>query len=441
MTASANSAHRRVSVFTPTARVDLVLPGHLPIAEMLPVVVDFARVGEQGDSGWELGRIGRGPLSPELTLDSAGVRDGDLLDLRPSSLPVAEPVFDEIADVVAAVAAERMGAGARPDPVPALVAAGVLLVGAVGWSWSDRALSSGTSGVLAAVLLVAAIITGRRHHRDLIAAALGTASVAFAAVAAAGVAPAAAPDWAVAAGVIAVAAPLVGLLIRSGAALFSAFCAAGAVIVGASSAAGAFSLTPAEVATGVVVFVVSTVPMVPRWSARIAGLRHRRLHEPDDAPVGVQLDAVRRRSRLALAVAAGLDAGLGCTLSGAAVILADSGDPWSVALAVVALTVLLLRSRSVRDRPQALAIAGPAVVGLLAVAALIVRDLPVTPDRWLPVAAVAVACIVLLAGTSTPHHWSPGLQRALRLFEGALVLAVIPLAVAAVQGYDRLRHL
>ena len=444
MIAATPSTHRRISVLTPLARLDVVVPGGLPVAELVPVVADLARIGEDaGGDGWQLGRVGRAALSPEQSLDSAGIRDGDLLDLRPSSLTVVGPVHDEITDVVAAVAAERVRRWSLPRRLTALPAGAVLLGGAVGWAWWHRAAAAGTGAALAVVLLVAAVLAARRH-RPLLATGLGAASIAFAAVAAAGIVATGVTVGTVVAGTAMIGAPLVGLATRTGLPVFTALTAAGAGVVAGSVATQAFSLSTVECAVGVVVVGTSLLPVVPRWSARIAGLGRRSGAGSTDgvAPTGVALDAMLIAARRGLSIALGLDAAAACLVTGAALVLIRAGGPWSVSLAAIALLLVLLRSRAVDVPGQAMALSVPAVLGLIAGAALLAPLLPPVADPWVPIGAAAAAAGALLFGCADPGRaGSPAAQRVGRLLEGALVLAVVPVAVAAVQGYSRLRHL
>ena len=97
----------RLTVLAPRQRVDVALPSDVPVAELVPMVLEL--VGEPGRAiapqPWRLSGIVGGPLPAAATLGELGVLDGELLRLGPA-LPVpAAPVFDDPVDAVAAGAA------------------------------------------------------------------------------------------------------------------------------------------------------------------------------------------------------------------------------------------------------------------------------------------------------------------------------------------------
>jgi len=77
----------RVTVVGPSRRVDIALPGYVSFADLFPAVARYAGldgpdvVGEKG--GWVLQRLGQEPFSPALTPLQAGLRDGEMIYLRP----------------------------------------------------------------------------------------------------------------------------------------------------------------------------------------------------------------------------------------------------------------------------------------------------------------------------------------------------------------------
>src|SRR5438045_9306843 len=85
---SANGADLcRVTVVGPARRVDIALPGYVPFADLFPAVARYAGLdGPEATSepgGWVLQRLGEEPFSPAMTPTEAGLRDGEMIYLRP----------------------------------------------------------------------------------------------------------------------------------------------------------------------------------------------------------------------------------------------------------------------------------------------------------------------------------------------------------------------
>ncbi|WP_233159987.1 type VII secretion integral membrane protein EccD [Actinophytocola xanthii] len=94
----------RLTICGPTSRVELAVPAHVPIADLMPTVLghldpSLATTG-LGHGGWVLQRLGEAPLDEEHGTAAAGLYDGDILHLRPrdDQLPVAD--FDDLVDGV-----------------------------------------------------------------------------------------------------------------------------------------------------------------------------------------------------------------------------------------------------------------------------------------------------------------------------------------------------
>ncbi|WP_445168958.1 EsaB/YukD family protein [Mycolicibacterium sp. Dal123E01] len=93
-----------VSIRTGDREVDLALPAHLPIVELMPSVVDLIGSDDVTSNDVHLARVGGGVLDPAAALAQHGIRDGELLLLTPASAqesPVAR--FDTGSSVVEVV--------------------------------------------------------------------------------------------------------------------------------------------------------------------------------------------------------------------------------------------------------------------------------------------------------------------------------------------------
>ncbi|MEU5095078.1 type VII secretion integral membrane protein EccD [Streptomyces sp. NPDC020996] len=166
----------RFTVEAPDGRADLAAPVTTTVSGLLPVLLRHvtARPGTQ-DGPWVLQRLGEEPLDPGATVESAGLRDGDVLQLRPADAALPALHFDDIADGVAhaaagapgrwrprltrnlalalsclalaALAAATLGAG--PGPRTAAVCAGIALLLAVGCAAAARTGADPGSGLVA----------------------------------------------------------------------------------------------------------------------------------------------------------------------------------------------------------------------------------------------------------------------------------------------------
>ena len=159
----------RVTVVGPGRRVDLAPPRD-PVRRVVPCgCADYAGLdagaARQAPAGWVLQRLGQAPFPLETTPLQAGLRDGELIYLRPREEQLPELAFDDVADVIAA------GIGERPDrwgPVEtrriALGAAALALTGGAaalllsGPPWADAAVAA---GILTVLLLAGAAVASR----------------------------------------------------------------------------------------------------------------------------------------------------------------------------------------------------------------------------------------------------------------------------------------
>ena len=103
----------RLTLCGPTASAELAVPAHVPLIDLLP-----ALVGHLGDGladaglehgGWVLQRLGDPPLREELSVAALGLRDGDVVHLRPRADQLPPLDFDDLIDGIAT------GISARPD--------------------------------------------------------------------------------------------------------------------------------------------------------------------------------------------------------------------------------------------------------------------------------------------------------------------------------------
>src|SRR2546423_1247412 len=124
----------RVTVSAPGRRLDVALPEHAPLAELLPEILRHAGEGlldaGQAHGGWVLRRPDGRPLSVGVGLAQQGVQDGDVLHLVPARAGWPELEYDDVVDAIAA-GARRYG---RAWDGAATLAAGLVVAGVAGLS-------------------------------------------------------------------------------------------------------------------------------------------------------------------------------------------------------------------------------------------------------------------------------------------------------------------
>ncbi|MFC6933817.1 type VII secretion integral membrane protein EccD [Actinomadura yumaensis] len=178
----------RVVIVAPHRRLDLSLPADIPLAHMLPTLLQVAgqNLADAGlrHSGWVLQRLDEGPLDESQTLSALGIRDGELLFFRPDLAQLPEVTFDDVADVVATGINEHSDRW-RPETTRRfglLGAAAVLTAGAVGMALTGPpwGLLSIAAAVVATLLLVAGAVLSRALGDAGAGAVLGYSALPYA---------------------------------------------------------------------------------------------------------------------------------------------------------------------------------------------------------------------------------------------------------------------
>src|SRR3954470_12735805 len=163
----------RVTISAPQRRVDVALPEHVPLAELLPEVLRHAGEGLADDGekhgGWLLRRTDGVALATGQGLFPQGVRDGEVLHLVPARDDWPELEYDDVVEAIAE-GARRRGSAWTPASTrtATLAAAGVLLaLGLVGLLVAGPAVGgTAFAGLGVAVLLALAGITASRAYGD-----------------------------------------------------------------------------------------------------------------------------------------------------------------------------------------------------------------------------------------------------------------------------------
>ncbi|NMO52195.1 type VII secretion integral membrane protein EccD [Actinoplanes sp. TBRC 11911] len=461
----------RVTISAPQRRVDVALPEHVPLAELLPEVLRHAGEGLADDGekhgGWVLRRTDGVPLAGTQGLFPQGVRDGEVLYLVPAHDSWPELEYDDVVEAIAEGARRRGSVwSASATRTATLVAAGALLaVALIAILWAGPAWAgSAVAGLALSLVLALAGITASRAYGDARAgAALGAYSMPFAfaggaALVATGdrVSVLAPLPWLggsellVGSMALLLAAALGGIGVAGAVRLFTAgafvgvFGSLAALVTVVTDSAGAAAVLLSALVGGIGVLPllairfgkVPTPPVtLPTGSAAAEGFTR-----------GPSLDAARERPDRATVFAAvtrteellaGMLLGHVLLAAGAFLVLAAAGTLSARLLIAVSAAALLLRSRLFVTLRQRVPLVVGGLIGVGALGVNLVRT--GSPALLLAVTAGALvlAVITVVAGaTYSQRPPSPYLGRAADLLDTVVVVSVIPVACAVVGLYD-----
>ena len=428
----------RVTVASGSRRVDLVLPGAVPVAELVP---ELARsVGLLDPLTVHGGYTVTGPdgrrLSGDAGLVLQGVEDGALLTV--SAGVDAEPprVYDDVVEAMTDVVERDLrpwspASGRRT----ALGAAGLLLVlGAGSLLLQTDSTLAGTAAALVAVALIAgSVVLSRVQGEPEAAVAVSWTASLYAVVA--GLLLAADGGFgpsAVGAGLGAVLVGALSLLaVGEGRALTLPPAAVGAVFLVTGLVLADTDLDAAVVLVALLVLLVLLGSVFPWWALSLTGRGVEQAYSLDDLtadPDEIDAAAVGADARLAHEALLAIGATVGLLLVTVSPLAVGRGLSGSL-LALVCAAVLMLRTRQYRTGTEVLVGLLSGVFGLVSTAAAV---LVLHPD-WRPTTAVVLAATggVLLALTLVPAPPSVRRGRLGDVAETVALLALLPLAVVA----------
>ncbi|KRC54078.1 MULTISPECIES: type VII secretion integral membrane protein EccD [unclassified Nocardioides] len=442
----------RVTVTSGTRRVDLVLPGAVPVAELLPELARSVGLLDPATvhGGYRVGTADGRRLVPDTGLTLQGVEDGGLLTVTAGVDDPPPRVYDDVVEAMADVVEHDLqpwqaASGRRT----ALLAAGLFLVLGAAALLVQRGsdLAAAATGVVALALCAGAIVLSRAQREP--EAAVGVAWLGAGYAAVAGVMFA--PD-----GGVPLGQPLA--LAGAGALVAGIVCVIGLgpgrtlvfppVVVGALAAAAGLYLdsadgdgfAPAELLTTVLALIVLAGSVFPWLALGATSTRIDQLYTPADIvadPDDIERDRVAADARIAHEILLAISGTVGLLLV-LIVPLAVSLGVTGTLLAVDACLIVMLRTRQYRTGSEVLTglTAGIAGLATTAVAVLAVHD------DWRPTLAVllAVAGAVLLAATLTPSVPSVRRGRLGDVLESTALIALLPLLVVAVGLFTSVRE-
>lgn len=455
----------RLAVHGPSGRVDLSVPIEVPVADLLPALLQGLgpRLADLGleHAGWVLQRLGEAPLDEDRRLDELGVMDGETLYLRPRSEQIPPLDFDDLIDGIAAGIGDRSALWR-----PAWTRAAALTVSAIGMATglvavalaADTALTYAAGLIAVIALMGGSWVASRRGGDHTIAGLLATGSVAFAGlttllqadhlleaetldgslsegtsllvaavvVALTGlfavhlVAPQRRPAWAVALGTAAALASIAGLLRGGGGA-------------------------DVDVIAAVVLVIVAAIrPSVPLLAFRLSGLRLPPLPQStDDLQVDIEPEPGAKILKGAAAAddhMTALHVGLAVPATVALLVLAMQPGWLAPTTAVVAAIPPLLALRAMTSAWQRLALG---LSSLIAVVAVLVH-LTVVGAPWVGPGVVlmllAVSGSIVAAAYTLPQRpMTPIWGRIGDILHMVALVLMVPLVVGVVGGFALIR--
>jgi type VII secretion integral membrane protein EccD len=437
----------RVTIVSPRSRVDIALPGDVPLADVLPTLLAYAGAGghEAGRrDGWSLSRVGGTELDPNRTPEQLSIRDGELLLLRPHSNDAPATVFDDVVDALASGARERRG---RWSPSASRVAgfvAGILALtgAAVGLLVTGPPYRpAGLAGIgIGATLLVVAVVYARALGSNRAGAAFAFLATIYSGLGGLLVAlgdrslgELRAPHATVAVAVAVVAAAIASTGVPAAAPAFLAVTVCAVATPLALGVATRLETGVAGGAAATVVLAYAFLPAMPMLAYRLAGLprptvptEREHMHEETETVDGARVLELGRRADAYLAA---MLTSLAVISAATALLVAPVG--WrGVAMAGVLGVLPILRSRWFSRRAQRLPLLVSGGVALAAVAVQVTSRLD-QADRLLLVtgSALAVVLFSIGLGLAGDRRATPRWGRFLDIVEILLILAVAPLAI------------
>lgn len=428
----------RVTVTSGNRRVDLVLPGTVPVTELVPELARSVGLLDPHTvhAGYRLTTLHGRELVGGSGLAMQGVEDGALLTVSAGADDEPPRVYDDVVEAMADVVEGELkpwepATGRRT----ALAAAGLLMVLGGGALWAQSSTRAAVAALVAAFALVTgAVVLARAQHEPEVAVAVAWMGAGYAAVAGFMLAPDGVtlglPVAGAGGGALLVgAAALVGL--GEGRALAISPVVVGAIFLATGLVVQVARFDPALVLTAALTLVIVLGSSFPWLALGATGVTVDRLCPGQDIladPAPVEPAQVSADARVAHEVLVSVKAAVGVLLLLVAPLAVSLGLSGTL-LALTCCAVVMLRTRRYRTGPEVLVGLVSGVLGLASVAVAVVWMHP----GWRPTAAVllAVSGVGLLAVTMLSPAPSVRRGRLGDLAESTALLSLLPLLVLA----------
>ncbi|PVG82371.1 type VII secretion integral membrane protein EccD [Nocardioides gansuensis] len=444
----------RVTVASGSRRVDLVLPGAVPVAELVP---ELARSVGLLDAttvygGYKLvtqeGRV----LASDAGLLIQGIEDGGLLTVTAGVDEKPPRIYDDVVEAMADVVEHELtpwepATGRRT----ALGAAGMLLaLGALGLLLLGESMLGGVAAALVALMLVVGgVVLARSQDEPEAGVAVALLATLYALVAGLVLASGDLPEWTwplpagffegpvmtaglsiLAVGVIAV----VGL--RDGRALMIPPIVVGALLTACGLLVMLTGVEPSVLLTIVMTLVVLAGSIFPWLALGMTSTKVDQLYSLHDVtadPGEIDPAQVGADARVAHEILLAVSATVGTLLVLFAPFAVSRGAT-GTALAAVCCLAVILRTRQYRAGSEVFAGIVSGVLGLASVA----LSMLLQHDGWRAWAAIVLAVIgaLLLLTTLVPSSPSVRRGRLGDMVESLTLLSLLPLMVIAAGFVD-----
>jgi type VII secretion integral membrane protein EccD len=434
----------RVTVTSGTRRVDLVLPGAVPVAELVP---ELARSVGLLDAvtvygGYRLVTQDGRALTTDSGLTIQGIEDGGVITVAAGVDEEPPRVYDDVVEAMTDVVERDLrpwdaAAGRRTALWAAvlllLVGAGSLLL----QHGSDVAAAAAV--VVAVVLVLGALVLSRTQGEGDAAVTVALMGCVYAAVAGLMLAwdtPFFGAPVATAGGGALVAGLLATLGLADGRTLLMPPVVVGAVLLATGLVMQASTFDPALVLTTALALVVIAGSVFPWLALGATGTSVDQLFSTADItedPDEIDPQRVGSDARVAHEILVAVSATVGVVLVLVAPLAVSLGVAGTV-VPVLACVVVMLRTRQYRTGTVVLVGLTSGVLGLVSTALSVLWLHP----SWRPTAAVALALsgAVLLAMTLLPSSRSIGRGRLGDVAETISLLALLPALVLATGLYS-----
>ncbi|WP_028648827.1 type VII secretion integral membrane protein EccD [Nocardiopsis sp. CNT312] len=396
------SGYCRVTVTGPDRWADLALPGSVPVAALMPRIIEVCSSQEEGTepAHWELTTVDGHPVPMEEPLESSGVYDGDVLMLGRQTAPSRPAHVDDVRGAVE----DRVDGTARIWNPTTTLSFGLLVSGIGPLAFLAVMMrlspSAGHLGVASAGTLfaVAAMLLAARRPLPAVAHVLFTASCVWGAL------------------TVVLAA---GLVVGSGLLVQSAFALVGALLVAGAGWALHETGLPHIAALGVLALASGALVAVGAFTDTVQGVR----------AMGLALAlcvGVLPRVAMVMGGLSGLDYEVGRTGRVATDRFEDTftttdrlllGLTLGTALSGGAVTVLLAL---LADGPPDLLLCGLLSVLLVLRSRLFDRIRHVLPLRLAGVLGLGAACAAVIGEYTVMAPWMPLLVLVLGTTVGVL---------------------
>ncbi len=439
----------RVTVASGSRRVDLVLPGAIPVVELVPELARSVGLLDPVTvyAGYRLVTSDGRRLEGDSGLTLQGVEDGSVITVSAGVDDAPVPVYDDVVEAMTDVVEHDLlpwqpAAGRRT----ALWAASLLMtLGAAALFFqTDNALAGVAGAVLAGALTSAAIVLSRAQAEPEASVVVAWMGVGYAVVAGLLFAdlslPATQDAYAGALIAAGAAAALVGVAcvlgLGLGRALLVPAVVVGAVAVLTGVVVRGTDLGPDVVLTVVLTFLVLVGSVFPWLALGVTGTSVDQLYSAADITADrddVDPGRIAADARVAHEILVAISTTVGILLVLVAPLAVNRGLDGTL-LVVVACLIVMLRTRQYRTGSEVLV---GLVSGILGLVSMSVALLVIWPE-WRPATALVLAITgaVLLIATLSPSAPSVRRGRLGDVLETISLLSLLPLLVLASGLFD-----